>query len=431
MLDFLSDLLTQPIVQRVTLGSILVCLCAATIGVFTFLQKRSLLGDAIAHALLPGICIGFLLVGYKNTWVILAGAFVSGWLGILTVDYIQKRSKTQSDTALAIVLSVFFGLGVFLLSIIQHSGNPNQAGLDRYLFGNAASLSREDLVLIISCSAVLLLALYFGFRAFASISFDADYSAGIGFPIKLVQFVLSSLTVLTISIGVQAMGVVLIAALLIAPATAARLWTNKLSLMVILAGSIGVLSGFSGAWISYAAPNMPSGPWMVCVASILVIGSLVFAPKGGILARRNRLNRNRTKVLTENLLKLLYQLSESDKDPAATYTKNDLVAKREFPMEQLTRGLRKLVRNNLVHLKEGAYSLSSEGMLRAKQVVRNHRLWELYLTTYVGMRPDHVHEDAEAMEHLITPEIERELVKKLKDPKYDPHQSKIPVTDGR
>ena len=291
-------------------------------------------------------------------------------------------------------------------------------------------MSAADMQLILLVSALIFISIFAGFRAFSSISFDFGFSASIGFPVKIIQFSLSSLTVFTIAIGVQALGVILVAAILIAPAAAARMWTHHLSKLLPIAAGIGLISGLLGAWVSYQFPAMPTGPWIVCICSFIVFFSLIFAPKSGLYARMSRVRKARKKILHENVLKVIYQLAETTGNFNQAFSFRELLKRRNFKVDQLKQGLKSLKRKNLVLFQDdNKVYLSNAGLRQAKQVVRNHRLWELYLTSKVGMQADHVHEDAEAMEHLITPEIEKQLEKLLGNPELDPHQTIIPKVD--
>jgi manganese/zinc/iron transport system permease protein len=411
-------------ISVVIIGCVLLSGLAAWIGTFTMLQKRALLGDAISHAVLPGVCLGFMLQGTKDPLWLMVGATVTGWLSILTIDGITKHSKIKSDTAIALVLSVFFGLGILLLTYIQHSGNAEQTGLEHFLFGKAASLSPDDLHVFGIVGFIIIIILLLFHRGFQMLSFDKEYGASIGFPIKTLQFLLSTCTVLTVSIGIQAMGVILMAALLITPATAARMWTNKLRLMIILSIIFGAFSGLFGAFVSYTAPSMPTGPWIVVIASVIVFVSVVIAPNKGVLALRRQKRKNRNKISNENLLKILYKHTFESDAQHLSVAKTELVD--YFKGSQLNALVKKLSKSNHLFEINNELQLTYSGKKEAERIIRNHRLWELYLTTFVGMKLDHVHNEAEAMEHIITPAIEAELSILLDHPEKDPHNKNIP-----
>lgn len=413
-------------IRYVTLGSVLLAASSAVVGCFTLLRKRALVGDAVAHSVLPGVCLAFILSGTKNPLILLAGAFVTGWLSLVTIDYITARSRIKEDTAIGLVLSVFFGIGILLLTSIQHSGDAAQSGLDKFLFGKAASLVGEDLIVFSAVAIVLLITTVLFYKELKLLCFDEVYTKSIGFPVRSLELLLTTLTVFAVVVGIQAVGVVLMAAMLITPAAAARFWTERLGVMLVLSALIGAFSGVAGAFVSYTAPAMPTGPWIVLIVSMIAILSFAFAPKRGWVARLLRQRRNKMQILEENLLKLLYQLGEEHEDYFSNRTLESILERRNFPKRQALAGLAKLKRQSYIQRHPDGWSLTIEGEARGKRVVRLHRLWELYLTQYLQLATDHVHEDAETIEHIITPELEKRLMEELNYPALDPHQTKIP-----
>lgn len=425
MFDTLSFLL-DPNVQMVALSVVLLSSSAAMVGCFTFVRKRALVGDAIAHAILPGVCLAFLVSGDKNPWWLLGGAVLTGWLSLLSMDFMTRHSKLKPDTAIGAVLSVFFGLGILLLTAIQHSGNGNQAGLDKFLFGKAASMGEDDVWVFGTVAVGLLTVLFLFFKEFKLLSFDTDFARTKGLPVRTLEFLLSTITVLSVATGIQAVGVVLMAALLITPAAAARFWTDRIQVMVWLAAGFGVLAGLVGVMISYAAPSMPTGPWIVMILSLVALVSVVMAPGRGIWARRRLQRENARKILHENVLKVFYQLHEAGQ-PHVTF--EEIRGQRDFPYKPLRRALKRLQQKAWISQGAKSYTLTHEGLEESRRIVRLHRLWELYLNRRLNLMPDHVHNGAEAIEHILTPEIERQLLEELDHPELDPHQSQIPYTD--
>ncbi|MDX5418192.1 MAG: metal ABC transporter permease [Hymenobacteraceae bacterium] len=417
---------TDANIRYVTLGSVLLASSSAVVGCFTLLRKRALVGDAVAHAVLPGVCLAFILAGTKNPFVLLLGAFITGWVSLVTIDFITSRSRIKEDTAIGLVLSVFFGIGILLLTAIQHSGNAAQSGLDKFLFGKAASLVGEDLIAFGLVAVLLLFTTLLFYKELTLLCFDQAYAKTIGFPVRGLELLLTTLTVFAVVVGIQAVGVVLMAAMLITPAAAARFWTDKLSLMLVLAALIGAFSGVAGAFVSYTAPAMPTGPWIVLIVSMIAILSFAFAPSKGWVARIVRQRRNKALILEENLLKLLYQLGEANQDYKAARPLQELLERRAIPMRQARKGLRKLKQQGYIRKTPAGWALTTQGQRRGERVVRLHRLWELYLTQYLQLASDHVHEDAETIEHIITPELEQKLMEELNFPVLDPHSSKIP-----
>ncbi|QCR21654.1 iron chelate uptake ABC transporter family permease subunit [Pontibacter sp. SGAir0037] len=413
-------------IRFVTIGSVLLAGSSAVVGCFTLLRKRALVGDAVAHAVLPGVCLAFILSGTKNPLVLLLGAFVTGWLSLVIIDFITTRSRIKEDTAIGLVLSVFFGIGILLLTSIQHSGNAAQSGLDSFLFGKAASLVGDDLIVFSAVAVLLLLATMLFYKEFTLLCFDEAYARTIGFPVRGLELLLTTLTVFAVVVGIQAVGVVLMAAMLITPAAAARFWTDNLKLMLFLAAILGAFSGLAGAFVSYTAPAMPTGPWIVLIVSMIAILSFAFAPKRGWVARIIRKQRNRALILEENLLKLLYQVGEQKEDYFNSRSLEELLQRRNIPKSEAIAGLQKLRHQGYVQKTPQGWTLTSEGQIRGRRVVRLHRLWELYLTQYLQLASDHVHEDAETIEHIITPELEQRLLEELNYPSLDPHSNRIP-----
>jgi len=413
-------------VRFVTFGSMLLAASSAVVGCFTLLRKRALVGDAVSHAVLPGVCLAFILSGTKNPFILLLGAFITGWLSLVTIDFITSRSRIKEDTAIGLVLSVFFGIGILLLTSIQHSGNAAQSGLDKFLFGKAASLVGEDLIIFSTVAVLLLVAIVLFFKELTLLCFDETFARSIGFPVRALELLLTTLTVFAVVVGIQAVGVVLMAAMLITPAASARFWTERLTLMLLLAAFMGAFSGLAGAYVSFTAPAMPTGPWIVLIISMIAIFSFAFAPGRGWVARLFRQRRNRKLILEENILKLLYQLGEKEEDYFSTRSLHALLERRNIPQSQAKAGLLKLTQQGYVKRQNKEWVLTQQGQIRGRRVVRLHRLWELYLTQYLELASDHVHEDAETIEHIITPELEQKLMEELNYPALDPHHAKIP-----
>lgn len=409
----------------VTVGAILLAASSAVVGTFTFLKKKALIGDAVAHAVLPGVCLAFLMVGEKNPLALIVGAFVTGWLSIVIMDFITARSKIKEDTAIALVLSVFFGIGILLLTYIQHSGNAQQSGLESFLFGKAAALVGQDLLIFGIVAVLLILTVGLFFKELKLIAFDEAYAEALGIPTKSLNLLLTSLTVLAVVTGIQAVGVVLMAAMLITPAAAARFWTNSVFKMTIIAAVMGGLSGLSGAYVSFAAPSMPTGPWIVMIISAIALVSFFIAPQRGIISRSFQQRRFQNSMMEENLLKEMYHLEEKSAQEQP-YTEQQLLEERYFPDAVLRKTLKRLKKKGLVVKQDNGWLFTDAGRVRGKRVVKLHRLWEVYLSQYVRIEPDHLHEDAETIEHIITPELEARLESMLNYPKSDPHNQSIP-----
>ncbi|MCC3377555.1 metal ABC transporter permease [Cohnella sp. REN36] len=278
----------DPNVRWILFGCMLLGLGSGVVGSFAYLRKQSLMGDALSHAALPGVCIAFMLTGVKSLFVLLAGAAAAGLVATFGIGYITRHSRIKQDAALAIVLTVFFGVGIVLLTQIQHSGSGNQSGLDKFLFGQAASMVGTDVAVLAVISCVLVAACALLFKEFKLISFDPGFARGMGFPVAVLDHLLMLLFVIAVVVGIQAVGVVLMAALLITPAVSARYWTERLGVMVALAGTFGALSGLVGTAISASGNNLPTGPLCVLTATAVFAASVLFAPGRGVLPKALR-----------------------------------------------------------------------------------------------------------------------------------------------
>ncbi|MGM9927432.1 MAG: metal ABC transporter permease [Bacillus sp. (in: firmicutes)] len=278
-------MLQDPNTQWILAGTILLGICSGVIGCFAYLRKQSLMGDALAHAALPGICVAFMITGTKSILWFLVGAFIAGVLATLSIGFITRETRIKQDGALGIILTVFFGIGIVLLTQIQHSSSGNQSGLDKFLFGQAAAMiSRDVTVMAIVCTCLLVIVALL-FKEFKLVSFDPGFAKGIGLPVRLIEQFIMFLLVVAVVVGIQAVGVVLMAAMLITPAVAARYWTNKLHIMVVISGIIGGSSGFLGTYISTFGSNLPTGPLIVLSATVIFVVSLLFAPAKGLIAQ--------------------------------------------------------------------------------------------------------------------------------------------------
>ncbi len=294
------NLLADYTLQIVALGAAILGITSGSLGSYAVLRGQSLMGDAISHATLPGICLLFLITGTKTTSFLLLGAFLSGWLAILVIKVITTNTRIKYDSTLGLILSVFFGFGLVLLTFIQKQPNANQAGLDKFLFGQASTLLKNDVVVMgIVSSGVLLLILVF-WKEFKILCFDPDFAQSLGFPIKILDLLLTTLLVITIIIGLQTVGVILMSAMIIAPAVAARLWTNKLSTMMILASFLGALSGVTGTLISSLISQLPTGPVIIIIINSIIFLSLLIAPQKGLISKKLTKYKKRQEIINQN-----------------------------------------------------------------------------------------------------------------------------------
>ncbi|WP_074018105.1 metal ABC transporter permease [Massilibacterium senegalense] len=295
--------------QWVLISTLLLGIASGVLGSFAYLRKQSLIGDAVAHASLPGIALAFLLIGEKNLLFLIIGATVTGLLATYLIQKITLYSRLKEDTAIALILSVFFGMGILLLTKIAQTPSGNKSGLDSFIFGKAASLVGTDVIVMTSTAFSIVVVTLLLFKELKVATFDPAFAKGIGLPVGFLNFLFLSLLVLTVVVGIQAVGVILMAALLITPALAARYWTDSLEIMVSISGAIGAVSGVMGTLISTLRTGLPTGPFIVLTATTLFVISMLFAPKRGLIAKRVRRQENDKRLLKESLLVFLYSLS--------------------------------------------------------------------------------------------------------------------------
>ena len=290
------------------------------------MRRQSLLGDAVSHAALPGIGIAFLLTGSKTPLILIIGAGLAGWLATALVLAITKTSRVKYDGALALMLSVFFGVGLVILTLIQKMPDASQAGLDSFLFGQAASLVEQDVHTMGAIGGVALLILGLFWKEFKLTSFDAGFAQSLHLPVRWLDLALTTLLVVAIVIGLQAVGVVLMSAMIIAPAVAARQWTDRLGRMVGISMGLGAASGVSGALISASATRLPTGPTIVLCATALVLVSIVLAPKRGLLSEWVRRAVRSRRLRGEAILLHLYRMASQHSETRHPHSESALAA---------------------------------------------------------------------------------------------------------
>lgn len=412
--------------QNVFLGTFLLGVIGGVMGSFTLLRRQSLLGDALAHAALPGVCIAFLITGAKTPLPLLAGALVAGTAGALLVLVVVRGSRIKEDSAIGFVLSVFYAVGIVLLTRIQRLPAGNQSGLDKYLFGSAATLVAKDLELMAAVGGGVLLLVVLFWKELKLLSFDRAFGASLGMPVRALEAVLTCLLVVVVVVGLQTVGVVLMVATLITPAAAARQWTDRLGLMVIVSAAIGGLSGAAGALLSHEVAKLPTGPTIVLVSSAVLVVSLLIAPRRGMLWAWFRERVFAARIRRENLLKDLYVLSERSGRWGEYLPITALMGVRGQSARRIFRSAAPLAARGLIERSGDDLRLTAEGLADAEQVVRKHRLWEVYLTRRLDLPSDHVHRDAEAMEHALSESDVNGFEERLGFPAVDPHGRPIP-----
>jgi len=418
----------DPAVRYALLGSMLLGVVCGLLGSFIVVRKMALVGDALSHAVLPGVALGFLWNMTKDPVAIFLGAAAAGLAGTATVSLIKQTTRLKEDTALGMVLAAFFSVGICLVTMIQRLPTGNKSGIDKFLFGQAAAIGADDLRLMAIVTAVVVVTVLLFYKEFLVISFDSSFGRAAGFPAQLIHHGLMLLLAFAVVIALQAVGVVLVSAMLITPAAAAYLLTDRMHWMLGLAALFGMMAGAVGAFCSFLGNNLPTGPFMVLSATAVFGAAFLFGPRHGVVVRWWQQRSRSRRIQRENTLKSVYHVLEQRDFVGDGVSLRELAERRRETLEDARHQSEELRRHELATLHEDGnlIFLTPAGWQRACAIVRNHRLWELYLTNAAQIAADHVHEDAEKIEHVLGEEVVRELERRLDFATRDPHGRSIP-----
>ncbi|MCH9626916.1 MAG: Manganese transport system membrane protein MntC [Chlamydiales bacterium] len=419
---------TDPVVRAPMIGSMLMCLAAALVGVVVFVRKRSLLGEALSHATYPGVTGAILFAGIFSLdeslpVLILLGAALLAFVGFFCIDFLERKLKITDDAALCLVLALFFGFGVTIASYVQNIYSPFYRQIQGYLYGQAATMTDLHILIYGVLTLLVISVIFLFYKEILALAFDRPFCQASGMAVQLVRALFTCLIVGAVVIGIRSVGVILMSAMLIAPATAARQFTNRLSRMFLLSALFGLFSGCVGTYLSILFPGIPTGPVIVLVAGTIALYALLFAPERGLLMRYWRIARFRSLRMRENLLKLMWHLSNKGETSLSFHT---VAQGHGLSKIRLVLLLFQLRLAGWLKKVDAQYQLTTPGIKRGGRIVRLHRLWEVYLVNALGLGVERVHKSAEEMEHILTPELERQLTQLLDDPKKDPHEQPIP-----
>lgn len=418
----------DPSLRFALAGSILLGICCGLMGSFLVVRKLALMGDALSHAVLPGVALGFLWNLTRDPLAIFVGAVIAALLGSGTVQWIRQTTRHKEDAALGFVLASFYAVGICLFTMIQNLPGGNRSGLDTFMFGQAAAMGGGDVALLGGVTVLALGTVTLFFKELKLTSFDPGFARSIGVRVTICHYGLMMLLAFAIVASLQAVGVVLVSAMLVIPAAAAYLLTDRFGLMLAVAAVFGMLSGSAGAFFSFVGRNLPTGPLMVLSATAVFLLALAFAPRHGIVSRWMRHRSRSARVRRENTLKAMYQVLEAGGFATNQVTLAALAQRRRETLEDAKSQVTALRRHRLatVNASGDAASLTPDGWQRACEIVRNHRLWELYLTHAAQIAPDHVHDDAEEIEHVLGEANVQALEQRLNFSRRDPHGKMIP-----
>ncbi len=414
--------LEDEFVRASVLGAVLLGLNCGALGSFLVVRRMSLVGDTLSHAVLPGIVGGYLWNQTKDPVAMLIGAIIAGVIGTMLMNAITSTTKIKSDAAQGIILTVFFAIGVCLISLLPPG---NKGGVDRFLFGQLAAVSAQDISWLSKATAITGLSCLLGYRGLLVLSFDPVFGRLCGLPMRFLHYGLMLLTTLAIVVAMESVGVVLVSAMLVIPASAASLLTQRLHWLILMAGAFGVTAGLLGTFLSFVG-DQPTGPMVVIAASGIFALAFGFSPRTGLVTGWWSAYKWNRQVEMENDLKSIYRHWEDQHGEESSDAQAHAFSPNEFvPLKKL----RSLQSQGLVEVSElggDRWKFTTRGLAAAQRVVRHHRLWELYLSRRASYPADHVHDDAEKIEHLMDDDQARRLAEQLGNPTCDPHGRPIP-----
>ncbi|NOT36177.1 MAG: iron chelate uptake ABC transporter family permease subunit [Saprospiraceae bacterium] len=402
---------------RALIASILVGGLCGLLGCFLVLRNMSLIGDALSHAILPGIVVAFVLFGY-STMAFFGGSVIAGLISAFMITWLQRNIRVKNDAAIGIIFSFMFSLGVIGISWLSHHEGVH-LDLKDFLFGNILAVETSDVVLTFIMVILVLSMILIFYRSLFVTSFQSDLANTLGINANFIHYLTMFLLSLSVVASLRSVGVILVVSMLITPASAALLISDRLPKVLASSVILGMISSMTGLLLSISF-DFPPGPSMAVVTTLIYIFIMIFAPQRGLFSKwRNRRNHQMREVI-EDILKLV------SKQKASSLSIHEIAEKSIHSERTLSRYLGKMQKLGLVKLQNSIVQLSEDGQLRAHQLIRAHRLWEVYLVEQLGLDKDQIHEEAEKFEHQISEEEIREMDESLGYPETDPHGSPIP-----
>lgn len=414
------EIVQQTWVLRALAASMLVGLSCGVLGCFIVLRNMALIGDALSHAILPGVVVAFVWVGY-SVLGFFTGAVLAGLISAVFITWIQQHVRTKNDAAIGIVFTAMFSLGVIGISWISRNEGVH-LDLKDFLFGNVLGVSNQDLYLTLGVSVYVLISVVVLYRYLFVTTFQPIIAQTMGISVKAVHYFLMLLLSFSVVAALQTVGVILVVAMLITPAATALLLSDRLPVVITLAALLGMASALLGMVAAILFETTP-GPAMTVVATLLYVLAVFFSPNKGLLFTRLRGFRLRRRIKEEDLLKWAYRMEQQ-----GPLLPEHLAIQLGISNRLMRSYLLQLAQRSL--LDRNPLRLTEAGREEGRRLVRAHRLWETYLVEKLGLSPDQIHEEAEAYEHLLTEEILDEVEAELGFPTTDPHGSPIPLKSG-
>ena len=403
---FMRHALAVVVIVGVT-SSVLSCLLVV--------RRQALMGDAISHSVLLGVVLGWMLGRHAGVFW---GALASGVLSGVAITYVERNSRVKLDAAMGVFFTFAFALGLAIISMVR------PAGIDLFhvLFGNVLGVGREELALTALCGGLVLGTLCLFYRGFHLWSFDEEMARAAGIPTGLLHYLFTALLSATIVASLQAVGLILVIAMLVTPGATAYLLSNRLGSMMAIAAGVGLLASVGGLYGSYYL-DVASGPAMVILASVFFGAAFLFAPQQGVLARARARRRQRRASLDEDVLRAVVIL---DWEFAQQVHPRLLSERLAAPLHTVRAALRRLRSGGWLQAGSESLRATPKGIEKAAPLVRRHRVIESYLYQVEGYEMADLHAAAEALEHDIEPETLDYMQRRLDDTAFDPHGHRIP-----
>ncbi|MEM8523239.1 MAG: iron chelate uptake ABC transporter family permease subunit [Bacteroidota bacterium] len=415
-MESVIEVLQQPWATRALLASSMVGVMCGILGCFIVLRNMALVGDAIAHAILPGVVFAFMLVG-QSALGFFAGAVIAGLVMAVGITWIQQKVTTKNDAAIGIVFTAMFSIGVIGISSINRRPGVH-LDLKDFLFGNVLGVSNEDLYLTLGVLIYVLISVILFYRYLFATTFQPIIAQTMGISVQTIHYFLMLMLAFAVVASLRTVGVILVVAMLITPASTALLLSNQLRKVLVIAGAIGLLSAILGLILAIIFETTP-GPAMAIVATILYLVAVLFAPEKGLVFKFFRKQQLQKRIRLEDIIKQSHRLEERGELSLAA-----LLEKLEFGETRLNNHLREL--RTKKYVEKNSLNLTPSGRKIAEKMIRAHRLWETYLVEKMGLSEHQIHEDAEKYEHLLSEELLDEVDYHLGYPTTDPHGSPIP-----
>ncbi len=416
MAEILS-ILSEGFAIRGLITSCMVGVMCGVLGTFLVLKNMSLIGDALSHAILPGVFVAFIVIGGISTAGFFIGCTIAGLIAALSIAWIQQNIPTKSDAAIGIIFTAMFSIGVIGISYLSRLEGGVHIDMQDFLFGSVLGISDEDMYLTFGIMCYTILSVVLFYRYLFITTFQATIAKTMGIPAEALHYFIMLLLSLVVVSSLAAVGVILVVAMLVTPAATALLLSNKLKVVILLSAVIGMIASFLGMVVAVVF-DFPPGPSICVSATAIYFIAVLFSPENGLIFKGIRNYKEANRIEREDIVKYLLKNKGSNIQNIGAFLGITSRKMKSLVNDLKSSGLVSGTYNNLV--------LSDSGITQANELVRAHRLWETYQVEAMGVAPDKIHLYAENMEHHLSKDILSEIEEKLGYPTEDPHGSPIP-----